>query len=74
MRRKTLPVFFLPLLTLLHYPLMAQSAPSLEKIRVVYSAIGGSQSAVWIPYEAGIFRKHGLEVELLYVGGGGRAA
>ena len=26
------------------------------------------------PYEAGIFRKHGLDVELLYVGGGGRAA
>ena len=38
------------------------------------SAIGGSQASVWIPYEAGIFRKHGLDVELLYVGGGGRAA
>ena len=29
---------------------------------------------MWIPYEAGIFRKHGLDIELLYVGGGGRAA
>jgi len=74
MVRKTLPLFLSLLLGLIPYPLMAQSAPSLEKIRVVYSAIGGSQSAVWIPYEAGIFRKHGLEVELLYVGGGGRAA
>ena len=46
----------------------------LEKLRLVYSAIGGSQASVWIPYEAGIFRKHGLDVELLYVGGGGRAA
>jgi NitT/TauT family transport system substrate-binding protein len=45
-----------------------------EKLRFVYSAIGGSQAAVWIPYEAGIFKKHGLDVELLYVGGGGRAA
>jgi NitT/TauT family transport system substrate-binding protein len=27
-----------------------------------------------MPYEAGIFRKHGLDVELLYVAGGGRAA
>lgn len=52
----------------------AQVKPPLEKIRFVYSAIGGSQSSVWIPYEAGIFRKHGLDVELLYVGGGGRAA
>jgi NitT/TauT family transport system substrate-binding protein len=45
----------------------------MEKLRVVYSALGGSQASVWIPYEAGIFRKHGLHVELLYVGGGGRA-
>jgi ABC-type nitrate/sulfonate/bicarbonate transport system substrate-binding protein len=46
----------------------------LEKVRVTYSAIGRSQASVWVPYEAGIFRKHGLDVELLYVGGGGRAA
>jgi NitT/TauT family transport system substrate-binding protein len=45
-----------------------------EKLRLVYSAIGGSQASFWIPYEAGIFRKHGLDVELLYVAGGGRAA
>ena len=45
----------------------------LEKLRVTYSAIAGSQASVWIPYEAGIFRKHGLDVELLYVAGGGRA-
>src|SRR5574341_376286 len=46
----------------------------LEKLRVLYSAIGGSQASVWVPYEAGIFRKHGLDLELLYVAGGGRAA
>src|SRR6185295_11386333 len=46
----------------------------LEKLRLIYSAIGGSQASVWIPYETGIFRKHGLDVELLYVAGGGRAA
>src|SRR2546426_6312104 len=49
-------------------------AQPLEKLRLVYSAIAGSQASFWIPYEAGIFRKHGLDVELLYVGGGGRAA
>lgn len=46
----------------------------MEKLRLAYSAIGGSQASVWIPYEAGIFRKHGVDVELLYVAGGGRAA
>ncbi len=50
------------------------AAQPLEKLRLVYSAIAGSQASFWIPYEAGIFRKHGLDVELLYVAGGGRAA
>ena len=53
---------------------MGGAQSPLEKLRLTYSAIGGSQASVWIPYEAGIFRKHGLDVELLYVGGGGRAA
>lgn len=53
-------------------PHAAAQAP-LEKIRLAYSAIGGSQATFWIPYEAGIFRKHGLDVELVYVAGGGRA-
>lgn len=52
----------------------AQPKPPIEKMRFIYSAIGGSQSSVWIPHEAGIFKKHGLELELLYVSGGGRAA
>ncbi len=52
----------------------AQPKPSLEKMRFIYSAVGGSQSSIWIPHEAGIFKKHGLDTELLYVGGGGRAA
>ena len=65
---------------LLLWLILLQAAPragaqsTLEKLRVTYSAIGGSQASVWIPYEAGIFRKHGLDVELLYVAGGGRAA
>ncbi len=50
------------------------AAQPLEKLRLTYSAIGGSQASFWVPYEAGLFRKHGLDVELLYVAGGGRAA
>lgn len=62
------------LLCILAHPLCAQVKPPLEKVRVIYSAIGASQSSIWIPYEAGIFRKYGLDVDLLYVAGGGRAA
>lgn len=53
--------------------LPAQGEPALEKMRVLYSA-GGSHNSVWIPYEAGIFRKHGLDVELLFVAGGSTTA
>jgi NitT/TauT family transport system substrate-binding protein len=58
---------------LLVFAAQAMAQPALERLRVTYSAIGGSQSSVWMPYEAGIFSKHGLDVELLYVAGGGRA-
>lgn len=50
----------------------AQGRP--ERLRVIYSAIGSSQSPLWIANEAGIFKKHGLDVEILYVAGGSRAA
>jgi NitT/TauT family transport system substrate-binding protein len=55
-------------------PCNAQVRSAPEKVRVVYSAIGASQSTLWVPHEAGIFRKNGVEVELLYVGGGSRAS
>ncbi len=45
-----------------------------EKLRVVYSAIGSSQSPLWLAHEAGIFKKYGLDVDLLYASGGSRAA
>lgn len=74
MRAGILAVLLCGTLCSINQSLWAQATAPLEKIRVIYSAIGGSQVSVLIPYEAGIFRKHGLDVELLYVGGGGRAA
>lgn len=66
--------FFLASVLLAHAPAVPAGAQApLEKVRLAYSALGGSQASFWIPYEAGIFRKHGLDVELLYVAGGGRA-
>ena len=72
---KKLELIFLSVVSLLlSHSSMAFAQAPLEKLRLTYSAIGGSQASVWVPYEAGIFRKHGLDVELLYVAGGGRAA
>ena|SRR4030095_134730 len=70
---KTLCICMFFVLVLLCGSLRAQGEAVLEKILVVYSA-GGSHNSVWIPYEAGIFRKNGLDVELLFVAGGSTTA
>jgi NitT/TauT family transport system substrate-binding protein len=41
----------------------------LEKIRIAYSGISGSQTPLWVAYEQGFFRKYGLGVELVYIEG-----
>jgi NitT/TauT family transport system substrate-binding protein len=42
---------------------------SAEKIRVAISSISTSQVNVWVPLDAGFFKKHGLDVELVYISG-----
>ena len=44
-----------------------------KDIRVVYSSITASQSVVWVAQETGIYRKHGLDVQLVFVSSGSRA-
>ncbi len=50
------------------------SAQKSEKLHVGYSAQAGSLAPIWITKEAGIFKKHGLDVELLFIPGGPTAA
>jgi NitT/TauT family transport system substrate-binding protein len=38
----------------------------LVPLRVAYSAITVNQAVPWISYEAGLFKKHGLDVELIH--------
>jgi NitT/TauT family transport system substrate-binding protein len=40
-----------------------------EKLRIAISAITTSQVNVWVPLAAGLFKKHGLDVELVYISG-----
>lgn len=50
-------------------------APSLageaqpDKIRVAISSISVSQVNVWVPFEAGFFKKYGLDIELVLISG-----
>jgi NitT/TauT family transport system substrate-binding protein len=43
---------------------------ALEKVNISHSAISGSQAVVWVIQDAGIFRKHGLETQILFITGG----
>ena len=40
------------------------------KLYVVYASISGTQAIGWIAKEAGLFTKNGLDVDLLFTGGG----
>jgi NitT/TauT family transport system substrate-binding protein len=46
---------------------------STEQLRVAYPALAPGSSPLWVPLEKGIWKKHGLDVELILLTGGGRA-
>src|SRR4249920_1971812 len=48
----------------------AVQAQELKKIRIGYPAISTTQSHIWVGHEAGLFQKHGLAVEPVFLRGG----
>jgi NitT/TauT family transport system substrate-binding protein len=48
----------------------ASAADTPQKLRVAYAAITAAFSLPWIAKEAGIFQRHGLDVELVYIPAG----
>ena len=63
---KTIVLFVVNLL-FLGPPELAQA---LDKIRIGMGAFSPSNSAIWIAEERGFFKKHGLDVEAIFIGGG----
>ena len=47
----------------------AQAQP-LRKIRIGYPSISSRQAQLWVAKDEGLFRKHGLDVELIFLRGG----
>jgi NitT/TauT family transport system substrate-binding protein len=45
------------------------SAAEAEKLNVCYSSIAATSLSTWVPQEAGIYRKYGLDVNIIYVAG-----
>src|SRR2546423_594949 len=54
-------------------PRRACGAEGLQNHRIAYAAITAAFSIPWIAKEAGIFQRHGLDVELVYIAAGSRA-
>jgi NitT/TauT family transport system substrate-binding protein len=48
---------------------VAAQIAELEKINVCYSSIAATSITTWVPHEAGIFKKYGLDVNVIYVAG-----
>ena len=61
---KTKTVF---LATLVVFFLLAPSAWAQSKVRINWTAVTGAQSGVFTAYEEGIFKKNGLEIELIHI-------
>lgn len=45
-------------------------AQSGQKLLAAYSSLSGTQAVIWLAKEAGAFQRHGLDVELIYIGTG----
>ncbi len=54
---------------------LGASSPEVEakEIQIVYSSITASQSVAWVAQEAGIYRKYGLNVQLVFISSGSKA-
>ena len=49
---------------------LARPTIAAEPMRIAYSSISGAMAALWVAQDYGYFRRHGLDVQLLYIGGG----
>jgi ABC-type nitrate/sulfonate/bicarbonate transport system substrate-binding protein len=56
-----------PILAVIAVAMLVAPATGQMKVRLNWSAVAAGQSGIWIAYEEGLFKKNGLEVELLHI-------
>jgi NitT/TauT family transport system substrate-binding protein len=61
----TILIAWVPLIVLAAFP-----ARALDRVRVGLSALSPTNWSVWVAEEKGLFKKHGIDVQVIYVGGG----
>src|SRR4029450_335195 len=60
-------------LVLLITVLFSSTLGAADKMTVAYATLGPGLSPGWVTSDKGIWRKHGLDVDLVYLGGGSRS-
>ncbi|MGH7774015.1 MAG: ABC transporter substrate-binding protein [Candidatus Binatia bacterium] len=68
-----LPILLWTLTNLLSSTADAAEKPGgrpMEKIAIAYSSISGNMAPLWVAYERGFFRKHGLDVQPVFIESG----
>ena len=73
MNKKAL-IFLMVILMVSCSPQIARTPVALTPVNVCYSAIAGTQAVTWYAYEKGLFEKYGLQVNLVSISGGSKAA
>jgi NitT/TauT family transport system substrate-binding protein len=61
------------LLFLIGITIMRTEVAFAEKLRVAYTAFAGTFTILWVGHEAGLYRKTGVDLELLYIGSSTKA-
>ncbi len=51
--------------------LASAPASAQEKLRIGLSSVSATNGSIWVAEDKGLFRKHGIDVEVIVVGGGG---
>src|ERR1041384_342957 len=63
-------VFLRSILIVLILAVFPPARANAEPIRVAYSSISGAMGPLWAASDFGLFKRQGLDVQLLYIGGG----
>jgi len=50
--------------------LASSAAQSQDKVRIGLSSVSATSGSLWVAEEKGLFKKHGIDVEMIVIGGG----
>src|SRR5918994_6412047 len=52
------------------FALSAATAAAQERVRLGLSSISATSGSIWVAEEKGLFKKHGIDAEVIIIGGG----